>query len=82
MFAVKEEGGDDADLGEPIMDGWDLLSFGPDGIDFRLNFTNPIYISTGDEPDLLLIQLDLSDYKDVNGQSLPDSVVKYLPIPS
>jgi len=81
VFAVKEEAGDD-DLGEPIMDGWDLLGFGPNGIDFRLNFTKPIYISTGDEPDLLLIQLDLSDYKDVNGQSLPDSVVKYMPIPS
>ena len=64
------------------MDGWDLVSFGPDGIDLRLNFTNSIYISTGEEPDLLLIQLDLSDYKDENGESLPASIVKYYPIPT
>ena len=64
------------------MDGWDLISLNPDGIDFRLNFTNPIAISTGDEPDLILIQMDLSDYKDENGESLPASVVKYFPIPT
>ena len=64
------------------MDGWDLVSFGPDGIDLRLNFTNSIYISTGEEPDLLLIQLDLSNYKDENGESLPASIVKYYPIPT
>ena len=49
------------------MDGWDLISFNPDGIDFTLNFTNPTYISTEEEPDLVLIQLDLSNYKDDNG---------------
>ena len=64
------------------MEGWDLTSFNPDGIDFTVNFTNPIYISTGEEPDLLLIQLDLSDYKDESGSSLPASVVKYWPIPT
>jgi hypothetical protein len=37
------------------MDGWDLLSFGPGGIQFRLNFTNPIEVSGGEEPDLLLV---------------------------
>ena len=58
------------------MDGWDLVSIGPDGIEFTLNFTNPVAISAGEEPDLLLIQLDLSDYKDVNGQPMPASLVK------
>lgn len=62
------------------MDGWDLLSFGPGGIQFRLNFTNPIEVSGGEEPDLLLVQLDLSNYKSADGQSLPDSLVKYVPI--
>ena len=56
MYATKKEVDDEEFAkGEPIMDGWDLVSFGPDGIDLRLNFTNPIYISTGEEPDLLLI---------------------------
>ncbi len=54
MFAVKEEG-DEADENNQIMDGWKLLKIGPDGIQLELDFTDPIHISTGDEPDLLLI---------------------------
>ena len=69
-------------MGEQIMDGWELISFGPDGIELSVNFTNPIYVSTDDEPDLLLIQMDLSKYKDADGQSLPESLVKYYPIPT
>ena len=68
MYAVKEEVGEEEfEKGEQIMDGWDLISFNPDGIDFILNFTNPIYISTGEEPDLVLIQLDMSEYQDEYG---------------
>jgi len=37
------------------MDGWEILEIGPDGVSFSLNFTNPIYVSSGDEPDLLLV---------------------------
>lgn len=55
MFAVKEEGTDESELGEPIMGGWEIKSFGADGIEFDLNFTNPIYVSTGEEADLLLV---------------------------
>ena len=39
-------------------------------------------ISAGEEPDLLLIQLDLSGFEDENGLKLPDSVVKYSQIPT
>ena len=43
VYAVKEQVGEEEfEKGEPIMDGWDLVSFNPDGIDFTLNFTNPI----------------------------------------
>ena len=49
------------------MDGWELLSLGSEGFEIRLNFTDPIQISSGDEPDLLLIQMDLSDFEDENG---------------
>ena len=64
------------------MDGWDLLSLDAYGFELQLNFTNPLFISADDVPDLLLIQLDLSDFEDENGQSLPASVVKYSPIPT
>ena len=43
------------DMGEPILQGWDFVSFGPDGVDFSLNFTDPIEVSAGEEPDLLLV---------------------------
>ena len=43
MYAVKAQVGEEEfERGEPIMDGWDLISFNPDGLDLQLNFTNPI----------------------------------------
>ena len=66
VFAVKEEDGEE-ELSEPIMDGWELISIGPEGFEIRMNFTNPVAISSSDEPDLLLIQLDLSSFEDENG---------------
>ena len=85
VFAVKEEVPDEDDISgsaEPIMDGWELISLDKDGFELKLNFTNPIKISGGEEPDLLLIQLDLSDFLDENGNPMPESVVKYSPIPT
>ena len=42
-------------LSEPIMEGWEILSIGPDGFEIQIKFTNPIAISTDEEPDLLFI---------------------------
>ena len=64
------------------MKGWELISLDGDGFELQLNFTDPLFISSGAEPDLLLIQLDLSSFEDENGNSLPSSVVKYIPIPT
>ena len=64
------------------MDGWELMSLSADGFDLMMNFTDPLRISSGDEPDLLLIQLDLSDFEDADGNKLSESVVKYLQIPT
>ena len=47
----------------------------------QIKFNNPVAVSTGDEPDLLLIQIDMSSFEDENGQKLKESLVKYLPIP-
>lgn len=81
VFAVKEQDNED-DVGSPLMKGWELISLDGDGFELQLNFTNPLFVSSGDEPDLLLIQLDLSSFEDENGNSLPSSVVKYMPIPT
>ena len=78
MYAVREQVDEEEfEKGEPIMDGWELISINPDGIDIKFNFTNPIYISQGDEPDLILIDMNLSGYKDENGESMPASILKY-----
>ena len=52
-FAVKENSLDK--VSSPLMDGWDLISLDSNGFELQLNFSNPIVISDGDEPDLLLI---------------------------
>ena len=37
-------------------------------IEIKLTFKNPLHISqTGDEPDVLFIQLELDEFKDLNG---------------
>ena len=47
-----------------------------------MNFTSPVAISSEDQPDLLLIQLDMSSFEDENGQKFSESMVKYSPIPT
>ena len=64
------------------MGGWSLIKLDGNGFEMQLNFTNPLYISTDDEPDILLIQLNLGEFTDNTGQSLPESVIKYIPIPT
>ena len=44
-----------ADPGMPIMAGWELISLSSEGLSLKLDFTDPIMISGGDDPDLLLI---------------------------
>ena len=58
------------------MEGWELIQIDGNGIELKINFTKPLLISSDDEPDVLLIQLNLSELKDDNGISLPKSVVK------
>ena len=64
------------------MDGWELISLNENGLELQLDFPSPLKVSTEDDPDLLLVQLDMSQFKDQNGNSLPDSLVKYVPIPA
>ena len=64
------------------MEGWELLSLSSEGFNLMMNFTDSLNISAGDSPDLLLIQLNLSECEDSEGNKLPESVVKYAPIPT
>ena len=64
------------------MDGWELISLSAEGFDLTVNFTDPLRISAGEEPDLLFIELNLSDFEDAEGNKMPESVVKYALIPT
>ena len=52
------------------------MRFDSNGIDLKLNFTNPLQVSTGVNEDILFVQLDLAvDY-------LPDGLLKSIKIPT
>ena len=59
------------------MDGWELISIGPEGFEIQMNFTNPVAISTSDEPDLLLIQLDVVESNEVVCGEHEVEVIRY-----
>ena len=46
----------------PIMNSWSLVTLSSTYIKIKLNFTDPVNVSQGDSPYLLLVQLDLSQY--------------------
>ena len=50
------------------------------GIELDMVFVDPIKVSKGDEPDLVLVALDLSELETTSGEKLPSQVYKYLPI--
>ena len=64
------------------MAGWELISLSEDGLEIKLDFNDPIKISGGDVPDILFMQLDLSEFEDADGNKMPQSVVKYQLIPT
>ena len=55
VFAVKEVVDDAYEMNEAIIAGWDLVSLDSEGFELQLNFTSPLQVSAGEEPDLLLI---------------------------
>ena len=42
---MKEDPDEDEDQSIQLMEGWELVSFGSDGIEVRLEFVNPIMMS-------------------------------------
>ena len=82
VFAVKqEEEEEDESGGSELLSDWELVSLENDEMELKLVFKDALGISQGDIPDLLLIQLELSEFKDDNNNQLPDSLIKYAEIP-
>ena len=63
------------------MIGWEVTSVTSTSMDVQMNFKKPIEVSQGDEADFIIVQGQLSDYRDVNGGSLPPSLIKKMELP-
>ena len=51
-------------------------------IGIELEFEFPLEVSQGDSPDTLVVQMELSEYLDQDGLSLPKRVVRSKSIPA
>ena len=58
-----------------------MLSLDPHGVELQLTFASPDSVSQEEAPDLILLQVELGEYKDLNGVNMPESVVKYSAFP-
>ena len=65
-----------------IIDNFELVSLNSDGFDIRLSFPEPLNVSANENPDLILLQLELGQYKSTSGVNMPESIVKYIEIPA
>ena len=55
---------------------WTVTQTSSTRIDISLTFENPILVSAGHSPDILLIQLFFDAYTDQNGKRLPPALIK------
>ena len=46
-----------------------------------MNFDQPLYVSQGEQPDKLLVLLNLDGFKDINGGHLPRRLLKLKDLP-
>ena len=78
----NEEPDDESTDQKSIVQSIDLVSLSSTGIELDVIFMNPINVSKGDEPDLLLLALDLSELETIQGKKLPSNVYIWRQIPT
>ena len=69
------------DLSDSILLSWSLESLTSRQMNIKLEFKNPVQISQGYTPDILILVIELSKFKDVNGQSLEENAMFRILIP-
>ena len=60
------------------MRDWKVKSFNKDGFEIELDFNDRLDVSSGDEPDLIAMQLNLDEFSSENGKGMQESVVKMI----
>ena len=71
----------DEEIQDDNFESWEIVSVGSNLIEIDLFFVKPLYVSSGDQYDKLLVQVALSQYEDENQANLPASVNKSKEIP-
>ena len=72
--------GDTEEIDENLV-SWFVTSASATNIDIRTEYEKPLFVSTGYEPDFLILQINLSEYTDYRGYRLPPSVMKKVLLP-
>ena len=67
---------------ENVLDSYNIVRITDGGIELQLIFSDPLQVSKGENPDLLLIAMDLSDIRTIEGEQLPSNNIKYMQIPT
>ena len=70
------------DLGRSLIDGYKIIFLDGKGFTLKFYWKEPLTISSGVEPDVILIQIQMSEFMDAEGLQLPASIVKFVQIPA
>ena len=60
---------------------WEITEFTEKGIDFKLYYVNPLEVSQNDEPDIVKVKLNLSQFTDEYGQPMEDGQIIEVEVP-
>ena len=78
VLALSEE----ENVGKEVLLGsWEIESLTSSLLRIQLYFPNPLYVSQGDTADILIVIVELGEFKDIYGQKLPDSVLLKVLLP-
>ena len=66
LLEIMALNGDSEEIDKNLR-SWTVTSASSSRIDISLDFEKPILVSTGDFPDILIIQIFMSSYTDHNG---------------
>ena len=80
MIEILSVAGEDSSADMLGLD-WEILSFSPLGLDFKLFYTDPLEISQNAEPDIAKVVLNLSQFTDEYGQAMADGTILEVEIP-
>ena len=65
-YTVRDVGDDYKDE-IPVPTSWEIVSIGENGYEIKLNFDDAAAVSQGNLPDTVYLEMELGQYKDING---------------